>query len=80
MRSQYKQPSPQGICEFSGFKVPLNKMVKNWDGARVDRRFVDKGQHPQDFVRGVPDNQALPYSRPESADQFISSPVLPSDL
>lgn len=75
-----RTPSPIAICDASGFKVPLSNLVKQWDGAMVDRRFVDRRQHPQDFVRGVPDNQSLPYSRPESADQFISTPVLPSDL
>jgi len=75
-----RTPSPVAICDASGFKVSLSNLVKQWDGVMVDRRFVDRRQHPQDFVRGVPDNQSLPYSRPESADQFISTPVLPSDL
>lgn len=69
-----------GICDRSGFKVPLERLVKQWDGAMVDRRFVDPRQ-PQDFVRGVPDNQALPFSRPETPDTFLSvGDVTPEDL
>lgn len=60
-----EKASPQAICEASGFKVPLSNLVKQWDGAMVDRRFVDR-RNPQDFVRGVPDVQALPFSRPET--------------
>lgn len=68
-----------GICDASGFKVPLSNMTKQWDGAMVDRRFVDK-RNPQDFVRGVKDNQTLPFSRPEAPDVFITVAVTPDDL
>lgn len=60
-----------GICDASGFKVPLGDLVKQWDGAYVDRRFVDKRRQPQDFIRGVPDDQRLPFARPETTDTFI---------
>lgn len=72
-------PEAQAICDASGFKVPLSHLVRQWDGALVDKRFVDK-RNPQDFVRGVRDDQSLPYSRPEAPDTFISSPVTPDDL
>lgn len=77
---KYGSPVPQAICDASGFKVPLSNLVRQWDGALVDRRFVDR-RNPQDFVRGVPDRQDLPYSRPESPDVFISpGDVKPEDL
>lgn len=79
MNSQYGEPGPNGICDFSGFKVKLKNMVKNWDGAMVDKRFVDK-RNPQDFVRGVPDRQDLPFARPESPDVFIEGIIRPEDL
>lgn len=60
-----------GICDRSGFKFPLEELVKQWDGAYVHRRFVDARQ-PQDFVRGVADRQALPFTRPEVSDVFIA--------
>lgn len=74
-------PEPQAICDASGFKVPLRNLVKQWDGAMVDRRFVDRCQHPQDFVRGVPDRSDLPFARPENPDVFlIPNAVKPEDL
>jgi hypothetical protein len=60
-----------GICDRSGFKYPLEELVKQWDGAMVHRRFLDH-RHPQDFVRGVADKQRLPFTRPEAADVFIA--------
>jgi hypothetical protein len=29
-------------------------------------------RHPQDFVRGITDIQAVPWSRPESSNNFVS--------
>ena len=70
----------QAICEFSGFKVNHDELVRNWDGAMVHRRFADR-RNPQDFVRGVLDNQAIPNARPEAADVFLSTnEVTPESL
>lgn len=68
-----------GICDASGFKYPMDQLVRQWDGALVHRRFVDK-RNPQDFVRGVADRQVPPTSRPEAPDVFITAPVTPDDL
>ncbi len=72
-------PEQQAIDPASGFKVPISHLVKQWDGEMIDKRFVDR-RNPQDFVTGVPDNQAPRISRPEPPNVFISTPVLPSDL
>ncbi|MBA4754558.1 MAG: hypothetical protein H2050_06990 [Sphingobium sp.] len=77
--AKYGSPGPNAICDASGFKVKLSALVRQWDGALVDRRFVDR-RNPQDFVRGVPDKQALPYSRPETPDNFLVGTVRPEDL
>lgn len=67
------------ICDASGFKCWASETAIQWDGARVLKRFLDN-RNPQDFVRAVPDNQRVNNPRAEPPDQFISSPVLPSDL
>lgn len=72
-------PQPQAICDASGFKCNLRDLVRQWDGAMVLPRFLDK-RNPQDFVRGVPDKQSLPYSRPEAPDAFIEGIIRPEDL
>lgn len=69
------EPVPQAIDPASGFKVPLSNLVRQWDNQLIDQRFVDK-RNPQDFVRGVRDDQSLPYARPEAPDVFIALPML----
>jgi hypothetical protein len=68
-------PEPQAIDPASGFKVPLSNLVRQWDNQLIDARFIDK-RNPQDFVRGIKDDQSLPYSRPESPDQFIALNII----
>jgi hypothetical protein len=68
-------PEPQAIDPASGFKVPLKNLVRQWDNQLVDYRYVDK-RNPQDFVRGVKDNMALPYSRPEQPNQYIAGNII----
>lgn len=72
-------PQAQAICDASGFKFPLKSLVKQWDGAMVHPKFLDR-RNPQDFVRGVPDRQDLPYARPEAPDVFIEGIIGPEDL
>jgi len=77
---QFAHWEAQGICEASGFKFPLSQLVRQWDGAMVHPRFLDR-RNPQDFVRGVPDDQRVPNPRPEAADTFLSTnEVTPEDL
>lgn len=72
------EPVPQAIDPASGFKVPLGDLVRQWDNQLIDRRFVDK-RNPQDFVRGVRDDQSLPYARPEAPDTWVAEPLLWQD-
>lgn len=79
MRRRYQSRDPRdgqpvAIDPASGFKVPLANLVTQWDGELIDRRFVDR-RNPQDFVRGVPDNMALPYARPETPNRYIVTDI-----
>lgn len=68
-----QEPQPQAIDSWSGFKVNLSDLRRQWDNNLTvdpDRR------NPQDFVRGVKDDQSLPYARPEPPDQFIAQPIV----
>lgn len=62
------------ICDASGFLAWASDCVKTWDGRYVLKRFAgsETQRHPQDLVRGVPDPQTVPWSRPEAADTFLS--------
>jgi len=61
----------RSICDITGFEYPLAELVRNWDGAMVRPASRDC-RHPQEYVRGVPE-RALPYSRPEAADVFLTT-------
>lgn len=71
-------PEARGICDASGFEYPLRELVRQWDGAMVAPRFLDR-RNPQDFVQGIRES-TLPYTRPEAPDEFLTAPVLPEDL
>ena len=59
------------ICDVSGFKVKASQTRRQWNNLRV-RESEFEERHPQDFVRGVPDHQTVPFARPESTDVFLS--------
>lgn len=69
-------PEPQAIDDYSGFKVPLGRLKKDWQGLLTVSPDI---RNPQDFVRGVKDNQSLPYSRPEPPNEFAAVPLLWED-
>ena len=50
-------------CDMCGKKFKASMLRDRWDGAKVCQRDWEP-RHPQDFARGVPDGQAVPWSRP----------------
>lgn len=58
------------ICDVCGQKWKSGSMKKRWDGLMVCPHDYEP-RHPQDFLRSVPDHQAVPWSRPETPDVFI---------
>jgi hypothetical protein len=67
------------VCDLSGFEGKASEFALRWDGLRVLRRFWEERQ-PQDFVRGMKDDPSVPWTRPETPDVFITTPVTPGDL
>ena len=67
------------ICDRCGAKVKASQTAKEWNGLRVCRRHWEP-RHPQDFVRGRADRQAVPDARPEGTDMFLTAAVSASDL
>ena len=58
------------IDDRSGFKVRSFNTRKEWNNLIVDRKLWEERQ-PQDFVRGIPDNQTVPEPRPRSPNVFL---------
>ena len=78
-KTTYKKGDYNVICDYSGFKCKRSECKLTWDGRLVLKRFWYE-RHPQDFIKGIPDDQTVPDSRTEGEDRFITSKVTPEDL
>jgi hypothetical protein len=58
-----------GICDACGHKYKFSQLKLRWDGLYVCSYDWEIRQ-PQDYVKGVKDNQSVPVSRPQSPDTF----------
>ena len=65
-------PHVRGICQRCGLEYPRNALRREWTGLLVCPDDYDR-RHPQDFVRGVPDQQAVRDPAPEPQDYFLST-------
>lgn len=66
----FKQGDWNGICDECGQKWKASKLKKTWDG-NYDCPRCWEARHPQDFVKGVKDEQSTPFSKPEPPNTFI---------
>lgn len=57
------------ICDVCGFRFPSDQIKKRWDNLMVDQKCWEQ-RHPQDFIRGVPDRPAPPFTRPDPPNEF----------
>ena len=55
------------ICDVCGVKLKASKAKLRWDGLYVCPDDWEVRQ-PLDFVRGVKDDQSVPYTRPDSPE------------
>ena len=62
------------ICDVCGFKYRQSQIKTRWDGAKVCEADFEL-RHPQDFLRGIPDKQAAPYTNPEQPDKFVPQTI-----
>jgi hypothetical protein len=58
------------VCDQCGFEFKSGALRKRWDGLMVCQSDWEPRQ-PQDFVHGVADYQAPPWTRPEGPDIFV---------
>lgn len=72
-RADYYAPGQWNFfCDLCGKKTKSSEGVKTWDNFWVCR-YHKEARNPQDFVRGVEDDQSLPWERSEAPDQFVAS-------
>lgn len=61
------------ICDRCGYKVHASQTARTWDNLWVHRVGCFETRHPQDFVRGRVDVQAVREARPEATDTFLDT-------
>lgn len=57
------------ICDKTGFATRAGRTRKEWTGLIV-RESVWEPRQPQDFVKGVIDDQTVPQPRPRQVDAY----------
>lgn len=70
----YKPGSFYRICDRTGFATRAERTSKEWNNLIV-RDDVWEARQPQDFVKGVDDNQTVPQARPRQPNVFLGSGV-----
>lgn len=66
---EYRDGDHRAICDRCGFKYYASQLTLEWTGLRVCHKCWEP-RHPQDFVRGIPDKQTPPWTRPQPPDVF----------
>jgi len=56
------------FCDLCGAKVKSTEAMKTWQGLYVCKHHKEV-RNPQDFLRGVKDDQTVPWSRPEKVPE-----------
>jgi hypothetical protein len=74
-RGYFKLGDYNAICRVCGFKRKASELRLRWDGVYVCNQDWEIRQ-PQDFVRGLPEEIAPPWTQPEPPPQFIPFPKL----
>ena len=67
----YRPGSFYRLCDRTGFATRAGRTQKQWDGLYVRDRSYEARQ-PQDFVRGVLDDQSVPDPRPRQPNLFTT--------
>lgn len=68
----YKLGSFYRIDDRTGFATRAERTSTEWNGLIVSDRVYER-RHPQDFVKGVPDNQTVPFPRPRQPNTFVGT-------
>lgn len=72
----YKDGAWNFMCGLCGRKQKSTRAMFTWDGQYVCRHHKEV-RNPQDFLRGVKDNQSVPWSRPILPAQDWRNPSIP---
>jgi hypothetical protein len=66
-KPSYQSGDWKAVCDICGQVFKASELRQRWDGFKVCSKDFEYRQ-PQDFVRGVADITAPPWTKPESQD------------
>jgi hypothetical protein len=67
-------------CDRCGKTYYSKSGLLEWNHLFVCRELCYEPRHPQDFVRGLADDQRVEIARPRQTDVFITTPITAADL
>lgn len=70
-RNQFKNGDWLAVCDSCGLTFYASQLRTRWDGLKVCEMDYET-RNPQDFVRGIPDIQTPPWTRPKPAEEAIT--------
>jgi len=76
----YRSGTYNGICDRCGSKFKFSDLKLEWDGLYVcTANGCWEARQPQDYVKGVRDDMAVPVSRPQSPNVFLA-PIIVTEI
>jgi hypothetical protein len=70
-KESYKPGDWKAICDVCGFAYKASELKDRWDGLKVCEADWET-RHVADFIKAPKGEQALPWTRPEPTDQFVT--------
>lgn len=70
LRNGYRAGDWLYQCQRCGFTKYASEIQEEWAGLRVCSTCWEP-RHPQEFVRGRPDDQTVPYANPPGEPHFL---------
>lgn len=70
IRRRFKLGDHLVVCDRTGFTRYASEMRREWDGLLVWKRVLFS-RHPQDLIRGLPDDARVENARPRGIPQFV---------
>ena len=73
----YKSGTYNGICDRCGSKFKFSDLKLEWDGLYVcTANGCWEPRQPQDYVKGVRDDMAVPVSRPDQPAVYLDEIIV----
>ena len=73
----YRSGTYNGICDRCGSKFKFSDLKLEWDGLYVcTANGCWEPRQPQDYVKGVRDDMAVPVSRPDQPPVYIQDEIV----